>query len=477
MRIKGIINFLFFGLLFVVILTLGIIGGYNIKVWNPLSIDPIVSGVHLSSMTRDDILELNRDPAEITINLEGKTGDKETIKVSEIIANPVDDSAFQAILKNNAFKLTSSIIPVSPVFGTKVAEEASNYHYYQKGMDSTLDSLQAVSSEDIIPPTNAYGKFNPSTQKFEAVAEKAGTQLDQQLFVSGIKKHIEDNNDSNVENINLETEKLYKAPTITLGSEELNNRIAKLNKTLNTTITYKSGSSLDTLTGKDYGSWLSINENGDMIVDQNAYKSYLEKLASDEHLYTSREEALKSKRVTSGYLINYDNELKNGSEAIISNCNVTRTFEQFSIGIEEIAELYTKENSAKIEELKQKFGSEFVYVNIDQQFMWYIKDNNILVATPVVTGGKGHHDTTKGTYNLMYKATNVVLRGPGYASPVTYWMPFNGGIGIHDADGWRSSYGGDIYTYNGSHGCVNTPREKVKIIYENISPNCTVHVE
>ena len=31
-----------------------------------------------------------------------------------------------------------------------------------------------------------------------------------------------------------------------------------------------------------------------------------------------------------------------------------------------------------------------------------------------------------------------------YEQPVTYWMPFNGGIGFHDAD-WRPYFGGDRY--------------------------------
>ena len=39
---------------------------------------------------------------------------------------------------------------------------------------------------------------------------------------------------------------------------------------------------------------------------------------------------------------------------------------------------------------------------------------------------------------------------------VTYWMPFNGGIGFHDAT-WRGCFGGQIYIWSGSHGCVNMP--------------------
>ena len=32
-----------------------------------------------------------------------------------------------------------------------------------------------------------------------------------------------------------------------------------------------------------------------------------------------------------------------------------------------------------------------------------------------------------------------------------------GGQGLHGSNNWRSSWGGNIYKYNGSHGCVNCP--------------------
>ena len=68
---------------------------------------------------------------------------------------------------------------------------------------------------------------------------------------------------------------------------------------------------------------------------------------------------------------------------------------------------------------------------------------------------------------LKYKQANATLRGPGYACPVRYWMPFNGGIGIHDAT-WRGSFGGSIYVYNGSHGCINTPLSLAGTIFNEI---------
>ncbi|MFR8249264.1 MAG: L,D-transpeptidase [Lachnospiraceae bacterium] len=47
-------------------------------------------------------------------------------------------------------------------------------------------------------------------------------------------------------------------------------------------------------------------------------------------------------------------------------------------------------------------------------------------------------------------------------------MPFNGNVGIHDADTWRSEYGGEIYKTSGSHGCVNTPTANAEKIFNTV---------
>jgi lipoprotein-anchoring transpeptidase ErfK/SrfK len=50
-----------------------------------------------------------------------------------------------------------------------------------------------------------------------------------------------------------------------------------------------------------------------------------------------------------------------------------------------------------------------------------------------------------------------------------YWIGFWGQTyGIHDAYRWRTKYGSDYYTYNGSHGCVNAPLETAKELYERV---------
>ena len=73
----------------------------------------------------------------------------------------------------------------------------------------------------------------------------------------------------------------------------------------------------------------------------------------------------------------------------------------------------------------------------------------------------------KSIFDIDYMDTDTVLRGDNYASPVSYWMPYNGGEGLHDAT-WRSYFGGEIYHDNGSHGCVNMPLDKAGEVYSHV---------
>jgi len=121
---------------------------------------------------------------------------------------------------------------------------------------------------------------------------------------------------------------------------------------------------------------------------------------------------------------------------------------------------YTREVALKG---KDDIGDTYIEVDIGQQRMFYYRDGELYLETDVVTG---KNKATREEVCYVYsKQKNRILKGPGYASPVKYWMPVSGGIGIHDAS-WRDNYGGDIYIKNGSHGCINTPLEVVEKMYE-----------
>ncbi len=114
-------------------------------------------------------------------------------------------------------------------------------------------------------------------------------------------------------------------------------------------------------------------------------------------------------------------------------------------------------------------GDSYVEIDLVNQKVWLYKDGEKLLETDCVTGTYGtDRQTPGGVYDINAKRSPAVLRGPGYESPVSYWMPFNGGIGLHDAT-WRSTFGGEIFKTNGSHGCINLPLDMAEKIYETVT--------
>lgn len=112
-----------------------------------------------------------------------------------------------------------------------------------------------------------------------------------------------------------------------------------------------------------------------------------------------------------------------------------------------------------------RMENTFLEVCLDKQYVRLFNGTDVICLTPTVTGMEGT-PTNEGYFYIYSKEECAILKGEDYESYVDYWMPFDGGIGLHDAS-WRSEFGSDIYLYNGSHGCVNLPYDAAKIIYEN----------
>lgn len=124
-------------------------------------------------------------------------------------------------------------------------------------------------------------------------------------------------------------------------------------------------------------------------------------------------------------------------------------------------------------------GDTYVEVSINRQMVWYYKNGSVVLESSTVTGLPTTERRTKtGVHHILYKQRDRVLRGAAGAwnSFVNYWMSFTwDGQGLHDAS-WRSSFGGSIYTYNGSHGCVNLPRSFAAQLYEQVEAGTPVIV-
>ena len=103
----------------------------------------------------------------------------------------------------------------------------------------------------------------------------------------------------------------------------------------------------------------------------------------------------------------------------------------------------------------------YIDVSIENQLVTYFKNKEKVFQSPCVTGNlNANRGTPTGVYSIKCKIPGKRLIGPTWDCWVNRWMRFtNNSIGFHDAS-WRSSFGGEIYKTDGSHGCVNLPKDK-----------------
>ncbi|MEE0027994.1 MAG: L,D-transpeptidase, partial [Atopobiaceae bacterium] len=116
----------------------------------------------------------------------------------------------------------------------------------------------------------------------------------------------------------------------------------------------------------------------------------------------------------------------------------------------------------------------YIDVDLEAQFARLFDENGeVIWETAVVTGDMVEGRSTEtGVFSIYSMEQGVTLVGldedgdgqPDYESYVDYWMPFYGGLGLHDAT-WRYDFGGNLYSDNGSHGCVNLPHAKAAELY------------
>lgn len=142
---------------------------------------------------------------------------------------------------------------------------------------------------------------------------------------------------------------------------------------------------------------------------------------------------------------------------------------------------YNGENGYIEDKNIKKILKEFIDVDISEQKLRYYDSNgNVIIKSDIVTG-KNSSPTDEGFFDIYQKCTNYTMHAidNSYDTFVNYVLMFNKNEleYLHDADGWRNSYGGDIYKNHGSHGCVNLPYKVAKKIYKkaDIGTSVLVH--
>lgn len=330
----------------------------------------------------------------------------------------------------------------------------------EKLLMENIDNLSCLAAKDITEPKDANFKY--TDKGYEIVEEVNGNKVIKEKLVEEVKKGIINLKSS----LNLDKADCYEKPKYTKNSKEIIETNNILNKYISSKITYTFGDNTEVLDSSIFNTWIKVNENLDVDIDEDKVKNYVKTLSSKYDTYgITRAFTTSTGRVTNIKGGNYGYKINRSKEAseIIETIKTGETIKK--------KPSYTQTAKGP---LGNDIGNTYLEIDMSKQHLWFYKNKILIAEGDIVTGNISKNYTTPaGTYRLTYKQKDAVLKGADYESPVSYWMPFNGDIGLHDAN-WRSKFGGDIYLKEGSHGCVNAPYSLAEIVFNNIEAGTPV---
>ena len=427
-------------------------------------------GHFFAGTTINGVAAGNRSPAAVQetvqnkaatyrLVLRGKDNHVEKVTAGALGIAYKGDAALQKLLTGqNSFAWPA-------MFFRKDQHAVSALRYDETKMDRVVSMLNLVTGDQVTDAQNA----RPVVEEDGDVRIKAavtGNRLDKVRLKTAILKAVATGD----ETIDLKKDRCYVEPKYQKDSPAVKRAAKVMRRYAKAKITYLFGTDSEVVDSKVFGSWLTVDGDMHVTVDEAKAADYLYQLAlrtntaySKHTFKTTGGNTITVNGGSYGWRIDREAELRQLIVDIKSGKAVNR-------------EPAYKQRGKTRKSIYEDIGNSYVEVSIAQQHMWVYKDGRQVVSTPVVTGNTlAGHGTTPGVYYIAYKARHATLKGEDYKTPVSYWMPFNGGQGIHDS-WWRGAYGGTIYRGGGSHGCVNTPPGQVPAVYANVETGTPVVV-
>lgn len=346
-------------------------------------------------------------------------------------------------------------------------EVLCNTEFDQKQTLEKLEQLPAFDEEQMELPKNAYiSEYQSDKKGYEIIPEVQGNALDRKAVEAMVLAAV-DNNETQVD---LDAGNCYLQPEVTAEDKDLNDKLEELNLLTGTQITYDWNGSEIILDGDTIHQWIMEEETlvgqgadskKEVLLDEDAVAEFVAAQARKYDTYGKHRKFTTTLGETidvlnGGYGWKTDKE-KETEEllALIKEGAVTEREPVYRV--------------TAMQKGTDDIGSSYVEIDLSHQHLYLYWKGSLVLETDFVSGDMSNGNVTPGgLYRLTYKTTDAVLRGRDYETPVKYWMPFNGNIGMHDAT-WRSEFGGNIFLTNGSHGCVNLPLDKAQAIYAYVS--------
>ena len=428
-----------------------------------------INGIDCSNKTAYEVEQAIASTVEAySIEVTSRNQDPQTISGSQIGYQYMSDGEVLNLLKQQK--------PYEWVRGfmeTRSYNTQENVTFDKTLLQNEVKALNCAQPENQVEPENAYVAMNGD--EFTIVPETEGSKLKVKEVYKALDAAISGSQTS----IDLgSTPDVYAVAAVTSEDSTLQATRDAYNNYTKASITYTFGDQTVTLDGSTLKNWLQFDEKGQLVQDDASFtqhvKDFVAQLASEHNTVgTTRSFNTTSGRTVSVYGSAYGWKIDQDAEA-------AQLTEEIRTGTQTTREpVYSMRANAYG---YNDIGSTYIEVDLSSQHMYYYQGGSIIFDSDIVSGDIRYDDraTPPGIFTLYYKKSPDVLRGAKkpdgtyeYETSVTYWMPFNGGIGFHDAT-WQAYFGGDRYTYAGSHGCINMPLDAAATLYSIIDTNVPI---
>ena len=422
-----------------------------------------INGVNFSMASVSDVEAYMEEQVKgYTLTMKESDGGSETISGSEIsLAYKKGDELAKLVKEQNAF-----LWPMS-LWKTPEIEASVGVEYDEKKLDEKVAALECMKEENQVPPVSARPEFDGT--QFVPKAEEIGSQIEKETFSKKIKEYISGFRDT----MDMTKESCYVKPKFNSKSKEVADACTAMNQYMKASVTYTFGSATEVVDAAVISQWVTTDDNMAVTFNSDAVKQYIQGLADKYNTYQKQRSftsgngyAVTVEGGDYGWIIDQDTEYQALTASIQNGEQVTKE------------PAYTQTAASHD---GPDWGSTYVEVDLTNQYCYLFVNGGIVTSGPIVTGKPSIGDATPpGVYTVKYCQANATLRGPKqpdgsyeWESPVSFWMPFNGGIGLHDAP-WQAAFGGSRYLTHGSHGCVNLQYDVAQTIFNNVTSGTPV---
>ena len=318
---------------------------------------------------------------------------------------------------------------------------------------------------------DAYLIINETDRNYEMVDEIWGTKINKDIFTTSMDNVVL-SGDVFTDDLTLSmSEDAYIPPEITNKDENLNLVLTWLNNMVDRVVYVDMEGAIESMRVGDFCDLNALFDNGELIIDRVLVDQYANWYGDT---YDTFEKYRKFKNHKGEEILVGGEGDDESNYGYIMNRQETADlmYEALATGSSDTVTAVWDQKGYSHYNGPSDIGDTYIEVSIAEQHLWYWKDGKLFLDTDVVTGlPRDGRATSRGVYKIFSEGEHVNLQGTmngeSWDSWVDYWFSVTySQIGIHDAS-WRYEFGGDIYTYDGSHGCINVPRAAMENLYYN----------